>query len=209
MPSVLSKPLMQEHYPDPFNVLPNKDHAEYVFAKWRLFDNKTVIPVLIFEDTIEILSMQRLIQSRNGNINYKKKFYDPALVFSGSPWNDNNYCAHCGVQCSSLKCSKCRLADVSVYYCSRKCQRDDWAVHRSFCFKCPMKRYSLLSMLMDLMPGDIPTDYVSSKMHSIFRDCTEDEESDILDDLDIKAESVQKAMEEHGGMVRCIEVDLP
>lgn len=39
------------------------------------------------------------------------------------------WCVKCELKKSTLKCCRCKI----VYYCSKKCQTDDWPVHKLLC----------------------------------------------------------------------------
>ena len=62
--------------------------------------------------------------------------------------NTKKYCVNCREDLSSsspLRCSRCKV----VHYCSRECQKSNFALHKSCCKKIDKLRHQL-----DLLPGE-------------------------------------------------------
>jgi hypothetical protein len=169
----------------PVMIEPSKDQKNYVFAKWKPFENNITIPVQLYEDYFMMLDVRSFISGLGDETltEHTKDVckYNPNVLFNGLPWDDTNYCAHCGKECLSRrnKCSLCKLADLSVYYCSKECQVEDWPTHKTFCYKCPIKRFELFVLLIDCTHGYKPTDYYVRKKNNAVKDATDEEWAEI------------------------------
>ncbi|MDB9801232.1 zinc finger MYND domain-containing protein [Flavobacteriaceae bacterium] len=60
----------------------------------------------------------------------QQELYDfPRIIESTKILIGNNICAACGKEDSKWQCKECK----STVYCSRVCQKSDWATHKNFC----------------------------------------------------------------------------
>lgn len=215
MPPIMSKPhapiddemlkLFARSYAQ-VSISPTMSETNHVFAKWKPYNNKVAIPVAVFENDFVVLNLNQLLLS----VGVHDESHYTEVFFNGKRWDENDYCARCGVLCLSKanKCSKCHLADMSVYYCSRQCQHLDWCVHKSLCFKCPIKRYSLLNVVVDMPGTNVSNDYIAKKIHLLLRDCSATEKADIVDSMERKTENAGTISQSTGVDINYITVDL-
>jgi hypothetical protein len=50
-------------------------------------------------------------------------------------------CLHCGKNgCKLWYCKPCKQDGGAFFYCSRKCQRHDWGMHKLLCFFAPLSK---------------------------------------------------------------------